>query len=148
MAPFSHFLTYPCRFFHPRESSPRRTSRHQGSKIHPRPVEARGRPGSLPLETDLSAMTNPSALPEHLVEAVLRLRSFLPIGCELLGQDDLKTVGTHPIDAGGFADVWIGERNDGTTIAIKSHRYHSSSSCLPVYLVSDQRYPVVVQFVC
>ena len=91
---------------------------------------------SFPQEVDLSTMANPSALPEDLVNAVRDLKPFLPIGCEILGEDDLTIVGAHPIDAGGFADVWVGERNDGTVVAIKSHRQCSLSSRLPIYTVS------------
>jgi len=91
---------------------------------------------SLPPEIDLSPFTDPSTPPEHLVDAVRRLEPSLPIGCGLFGQGDLKIVGSRPIDAGGFADIWVGEMNDGTTVAIKSLRYYSSSSSLPICLVS------------
>jgi len=57
-----------------------------------------------------------------------------------MGQGDLKVTGSRPIDAGGFADIWVGERDDGTKVAIKSQRYYSSSSCLPIYSVSVERY--------
>lgn len=91
-------------------------------------------PPRLP-EIDLFPMNDPGTPPEHLVDAVRDLRPFLPIGCELFGQGDLKIVGLSPVDAGGFADTWVGERDDGTKVAIKSYRYYSSSGCLPVYLV-------------
>jgi len=83
-------------------------------------------------------MANPSTPPEHLVDAVRDLKPILPIGCELLGQGDLKIMGSHPIDAGGIADVWAGKMNDGTTVAIKSHRCYSASSRLPIYLVCGE----------
>jgi hypothetical protein len=89
-----------------------------------------------PPEIDLSPMNNPNTPVEYIVGVVRNLKPSLPSGCGLLGQGDLKIAGSHPIDAGGFADVWVGEMNDGTTVAIKSYRYYSSSSCLPVYLVS------------
>ena len=95
---------------------------------------------SLPPEIDFSPVNNTGTPPEHLVDAVRNLRPFLPIGCELLGEGDLKVVGSSPIDAGGFADVWVGERDDGTKVAIKLYRYYSSSSCLSTYLVSVKRY--------
>jgi len=95
---------------------------------------------SLPPEINFSLANNTGTPPEHLVDAVRNLRPFLPIGCELLGEGDLKFVGSTPIDAGGFADVWVGERGDGTKAAIKSYRYYSSSSCLPTYLVSVECY--------
>ena len=95
---------------------------------------------SLPPEIDLSSLNNPGTPPEHLVDAVQNLGPFLPTGCELLGQGDLKIVGSSPVDAGGFADIWVGEMDDGTKVAIKSYRYYSSSSCLPTYLVSVERH--------
>ncbi|KAF9646912.1 kinase-like protein [Thelephora ganbajun] len=79
-------------------------------------------------------MNDPGTPPEQLVDAVRNLSPFLLNGSEMLGQEDLKITGPHPINAGGFANVWVGERNDGTTVAIKSYRYYASSSCLPIYL--------------
>lgn len=90
----------------------------------------------LPLGIDLSSINNPGTLPEYLVEAVQRWKPSLPIRCALFGQGEMKIVGSFPINAGGFADLWIGEMNDGTVVAIKSYRCYSSSSCVPIYLVS------------
>ena len=84
-------------------------------------------------------MSNPGTPPNSLVSCVRHLEEFLPDGCQLLGPDDLKITGSVPVDAGGLADVWIGEKN-GTTVAIKSFRYYVSQSPLPVYLVSRGRY--------
>lgn len=86
-------------------------------------------------DLDPSPVNDPSTPPECLVEAVRNLRQFLPIECKLLGRGDLNITGSHPVAAGGLADVWVGEMN-GTIVAIKSFRRHASSSCLPVYLVS------------
>ncbi|KAF9646932.1 kinase-like protein [Thelephora ganbajun] len=97
-------------------------------------VDAPDKPQSLPSEIVLSPMYNPGTPPEYLVDAVWHLKPFLPVGCGLLGQRDLKIVGSCPVDAGGFSDLWVGERNDGTVVAVKSYRYYSSSSCLPIYL--------------
>ena len=55
-----------------------------------------------------------------------RLRHSPVADCLWLGQEDLKVVGTHPIDAGGFADVWIGEL-DNRKVAIKSYRCSASA---------------------
>lgn len=92
-------------------------------------------------------MTNLGVLPEELVDAVRGLKQLLPIGCELFGEGDLKLVGSRPIDVGGFADVWVGERNDSTVVAVKSRRYYSSSSYLPVYSVSHRRHLTAVSSV-
>ena len=99
---------------------------------------------SLPPEVDLSSMTNSDTPLERLVAAVWNLRPSLPIDCELFGEGNPNVVGPYPIGAGGFADVWMGKMNDGTTVAIKSYRYYSSSSCLLIYMVSVERYRVSI----
>ena len=91
---------------------------------------------SLPPGIDLSPIYNPVTSSQLLVDTVQRSEPFLPAGCELLREEDVEVIGPYPIDAGGHADVWVGRRNDGTMVAIKSHRCYSSSSCLPVFLVS------------
>ena len=65
-----------------------------------------------------------------------RLRPSLPADCLWLGQEDAKVIGTHPIDAGGFADVWAGEMGD-RKIAIKSYRCHASADYAQIYWVSN-----------
>lgn len=127
----------PRPFFHLRNSfssSAHRERRDVASCI----VEEQDELQWLPPDIDLSFMNNPGTSPEHFVDAVRRLKPSLPIGCELLGQGDLRILGSYPIDAGGFADVWLGEKSDGTLVAVKSHRYYSSSSCLPIYSVSSE----------
>ena len=123
-------------FLHPQRIPPLTGAHHEWYDVPSRAVDVLDHLLSLSSEVDLSSMANPGTPPDHLVDAVHNLGPFLPIECELLGHGDLKIVGPHPINAGGFADVWIGERCDGTKVAIKSHRHYSSSSCLPVYLVS------------
>ena len=121
---------------HPRGTPSSRSGRHEQCNSSDTPDPSQ----SLPPGIDLSPMNNTSTPPEHLVDAVHNLKPFLPSGCELLGQGDLKIAGSRPIGAGGFADVWVGEMNDGMTVAIKSHRYYSSSSCLHVYSVRTGHY--------
>ena len=124
--------------FHPHGISPLRGIQNEW---HDAPSCAAGLPDqsySLPLEVDLSSVTSLGTPPERLVDAVRNLKLFLLIDCELLGQGDLKIIGSRPIDASGFADVWFGEMNDGTTVAIKSLRYYSASSCLSIYLVCGE----------
>ena len=133
---FPRLLLHLRLFFHPRRIPPLTGAHHERCDLPSREVDVLDHPLLFPSEVDLSSMTNPGTPPEYLVDAVHSLGPFLPIECELLGQEDLKIVGPHPIDAGGFADVWIGERCDGTKVAIKSHRHYSSSSCLSVCLVS------------
>jgi len=133
----SRFPLYPRSPFHPHGTPPSRGGRHERCGFS---CVVDTQYQSLPPEIDLSPMNNPGTPPETLIDAVRNLKPFLPSGYELLGQGDLKITSSYPIDAGGFADVWVGEMNDGTTVAIKSHRYYSSSSCLPVYLVSTEHY--------
>lgn len=128
-------LSYLYRLFHPHETLPLGCVQHDGSEIHLCIAEEPVQLESLLPDIDLSTIANPIALPEDLVDAVRDLKPFLPIGCEFLGPGDVTIVGTRPINADGFADVWAGKRNNGTVVAIKSHRYHSSSSCLPIYSV-------------
>ena len=134
---FSRRFTHLSQLFHPHGTSPPRREQYEGSEIHSCIYEASSQLELLASEIDLSPIVNPGAVPEHLVDAVHHLKPLLPVNCEFLGLGDLKIVGSRPVDAGGFADVWIGERNDSTMVAIKSHRYYSSSSCLPVFSVSD-----------
>ena len=95
---------------------------------------------------DLRSLTNPSAPPEHLVNFVRCLEPFLPRGCELFGHDDLKVVGPHPIGGGGFSEAWVCERRDGMVVVIKSYRYYSSSSRLPVFLVRTSVFIIAASF--
>jgi len=129
---------------HPHGISSSRGERRERRRLPSYIVDALDQLRSLPLEINFSPMDNPNTPTEHLVDAVRNLRPFLPIGCELLGQGDLKVVGSHPIDAGGFADVWAGEKNNGITVAIKSLRHYSSSNCATTFLVSDKCYHNVI----
>ena len=91
-------------------------------------------------DLDLSFMNDPGTPPEQLVVAVQNLKPFLPSGCEVLGEGDLKIPGPYPASGDGFAEMWVGEMKDGTRVAIKSQRRHASSSSLPAFLVSYRRY--------
>ena len=84
-----------------------------------------------PLQIDHSPATDPGTL----VDLAGRLRSFLPPGYRWLEQDDLKVVGTLPVDAGGFADVWVGGVGD-QRVAVKSYRCFTSADYIPTYNVS------------
>lgn len=136
----TRLLLHLCRLVHPGGASSPRATRNErcGTISH-----AIGQPGgslSLPPGLDLSSMTNPGTPPEHLVVAAQKLPSVLPVGCEMFGEDDLDVAGSHRISVGGFADVWMGKMNNGATVAIKSYRCYSSSSCFPVYQVNVKRY--------
>jgi len=73
-----------------------------------------------------------------------RLQLPLPPNCRRLEQEDLNIVGACRVNAGGFADIWVGEM-DGRTVAIKSHRYYASEHCAPTYKVS---YPQPLPALC
>ena len=133
---FSRLLLHLCLFFHPQGIPPLTGAHHEWCNVPSCAIDVLDHFLSLLSEVDLSFMANPGTPPEHLVDTVHSLGPFLPIECELLGQGDLKIVGSHPIDADGFTNVWVGERYDGTKVAIKSHRCYSSSGCLSVCLVS------------
>ena len=134
---FSRPFVNPRPFFHLRDTSSSSAHRER-CDVASCIVEKQDELQWLPPDADLPFMNDPGTSPEHFVDAVRRLKPPLPIGCELLGQGDLRILGSYPIDAGGFADVWLGEKSDGTLVAVKSHRYYSSSSCLPAYLVSSE----------
>jgi len=89
-------------------------------------------PQSSPLVTDHSL----TADHDGSINLAGRLRSLLPPNHLWLGQDDLMVVGTCPIDAGGFADVWAGEIGN-RKVAVKSYRRYASADYWQVYWVSD-----------
>ncbi|KAF9646916.1 kinase-like protein [Thelephora ganbajun] len=66
---------------------------------------------------------DPEALREHHLDLVLHLQESLSTNCEWLEQEALEIVGGHPVDAGGFANVWVGIMGD-RKVAIKSYRSH------------------------
>jgi len=135
----SHLLPRLRLLFHPHGTPPSRGPRHEWCNLS-RSADILDQSQSLPQEIELSPMSDPGTPPERIVDVVRNLKPFLPSDCELLGQEDLDIIGSCPIDAGGFADVWVAVMKDGTKVAIKSHRYYSSSSCLPIYLVSNEHY--------
>ncbi|KAF9789884.1 kinase-like domain-containing protein [Thelephora terrestris] len=45
----------------------------------------------------------------------------MPPTCRFLGSEDVKPSGTHPVAAGGFADIWEAIY-DGRKVALKSYR--------------------------
>lgn len=76
----------------------------------------------------LEAAPSPTTGPDTLVNPINRPWPFLPANCRWLGEGDLKILGMHPVDAGGFADVWVGEM-DGQKVAVKSYRCYASVDC-------------------
>ena len=70
-----------------------------------------------------------------LVNLAGQLQQFLPPNYRWLGQGDLRVAGIRPIDAGGFADVWVGEMGE-QKVAVKSYRCYASADHMPTYNVS------------
>ena len=135
---FSRLLMYLPPTSPPRET-PSKIAQYERSGVVSCHLGVADQLQSLPPGIDSSAMINIGTRPECLVENVQRFRPFLPDRCGFFGPENLKIVGSYPFDAGGFADLWMGERNDGAIVAIKSLRCYSSLSCLPAYVVSDER---------
>ena len=86
--------------------------------------------GPSPLEINHSLTTNL----DTLINLAGRLRPFLLSSSRWFGQEDLKVVGTFPIGAGGFADVWDGKVGD-RRVAVKSYRSYTSADCMLTYKV-------------
>ena len=84
--------------------------------------------------------------PDTLISLADRLRPILPSNYRWLGQGDLNVVGTCPLDAGGFANVWIGELSD-QKVAVKSYRCYSSADYILIYTASHP-YPSCVMVWC
>lgn len=135
----SSIQKYLPRFLRHRGSPSFRDARHEWATIPSCDVLVPDQVRSPPPELDFSLFANPGISPERLVDAVRDLEQFLPKGCEHLGPEDLKIIGSFPVDAGGFADVWLGERN-GIAVAIKHYRHNASSDLPSIYLVSGVRY--------
>jgi hypothetical protein len=70
------------------------------------------------------------------MDMAAQLRHSLPAECVWVDQEDLIVVGTLPIDAGGFADIWVGEMGD-QKVAIKSYRCHASADNARICGVSN-----------
>jgi hypothetical protein len=61
------------------------------------------------------------SLTQHYAQIAQVLRSFMPPTCRFLGSEDVEPSGTHPVAAGGFADIWEAIY-DGRKVALKSYR--------------------------
>ena len=70
-----------------------------------------------------------------LINLAGQLQQSLPPNYRWLGQGDLRVVGIRPIDAGGFADVWVGEMGN-RKVAVKSYRCYASADHTATYNVS------------
>ena len=136
---FSRLLEYLHLLFHPHGTPhPRGVRCNERCDVSPRDISVPGQLQALPPVLDSSPTNNSDYTSHHYpvgdVQSPKLSSSKL---CESFGQKDLGIVGSCPIDAGGSADVWLGERN-GETVAIKSYRHNASSDRFIVYLVSGE----------
>jgi len=95
-------------------------------------VHSRDQSGSSAMGIDHSITIDLGAL----VNLDDRLRQLLPESSYVwFGEGGLELVGTRPVDAGGFADVWVGKMG-GRRVAVKSYRCSLSGNCALTYKVS------------
>jgi hypothetical protein len=113
--------------------TPPRDAQLEGGDVVSHNIHSYGQPESSPTATDLGTPTNLAG----------KLRPFLSPSYQWLGQEDLTVVGTCPIDAGSFADVWLGKMGD-RKVAVKSYRCYASASCTSTYDVSHPLPPSVM----
>jgi hypothetical protein len=104
----------------------------EGDDILSHDIHPHDQSESSPPEIDYSSVISTGTL----ISMAVQLRPSLPADCPWMGQEDLKVVGTHPIDAGGFADVWVGEMGH-RKIAIKSYRCNASADYAQIYGASN-----------
>jgi len=100
-------------------------------EIHSHDVHPHDRSDPSPPEASRTVATEVDAL----VDPISRLQPSLSPIYRRLGQGDLGVVGTRPIDAGGFADVWIGDMDD-RRVAVKSYRCYGSADYPSIYKAS------------
>jgi len=94
-------------------------------------------PIDVPAPADLSIPellpTDPAASCALLYELASHLRSWLPY-CRWLEEGTIEFVGNHPVDAGEFANIYLGMRGNRKVI-IKCYRFYPSSDYFPTYMV-------------
>ena len=78
------------------------------------------------------------SLSQHYMQMAHALQPFMPSTCRFLNPGDVKLVGTHPMAAGGFADIWEATY-EGRRVAFKSYRCYTSSDVAPVAEVHYNR---------
>ena len=129
--PFSHFLTSLRLILYPKRSLEGLDSASSATDVFDQ-LE----PFLPEVDRSLRVGHPGVVLYEHLANLVRCLRPLLPGCCEWLERGALEVIGEHPVDAGGVADVWVGEMGN-RKVAIKAYRCDSSSDFFPTYTVSD-----------
>jgi hypothetical protein len=66
------------------------------------------------------------------------LRFMLPSYCTIFGRDDLELVGSSPVEAGGFADLWQANLGD-RRVVLKSYRRHANIDTAGILQVGSDR---------
>ena len=73
--------------------------------------------------TTQSCMNCPDviSLSQHYAQIAQALQSFMPSACRFLSSGDVKPIGSHPMAAGGFTDIWEATHG-GRKVVLKSYR--------------------------
>ena len=61
------------------------------------------------------------SLSQHYSQMARALQSLMPSTCRWLSPEDVKSIGDHPMAAGGIADIWEA-MCDGSEVVLKSYR--------------------------
>ena len=61
------------------------------------------------------------SLPQHYARVAQVLQPFMPSTCHFFDKEAVSLIGTHPVAAGGFADIWEATY-DNRKVALKSYR--------------------------
>lgn len=65
------------------------------------------------------------SLTQHYSQLAQVLRLFMPSICHFFNPEVVKPIGTRPVAAGGFADIWEAIY-DGRKVVLKSYRCYTS----------------------
>ena len=74
-------------------------------------------------------------LSQHHTRIAQVVRSFTPSTCRWLSLEDIRLIGSRPIAAGGFTDIFEA-MYDGGGVILKSYRRHVTSDIIGVVKVS------------
>ena len=70
-----------------------------------------------PFTLDMDVIT----LSQHYAQMAQALRSFMPSTCRSIDPEEVKPIGSRPVAAGGFAEIWEAT-HDGRKVALKAYR--------------------------
>lgn len=87
-----------------------------------------------------SRLTPTSSLPlamdyvGHFTQNVQAFRPLMPSSCCFIDSEDVKLIGSCPVAAGGFADIWEAT-HDNRKVSLKSYRCYTSSDSAHIFEV-------------